>query len=94
METIDTTKGPRLYADMDVEFIKYKNVWCLIGPDWALPTGKVINVYTRKDQGNTPVLVGEHIAERVVRHTGGYTSRAPFGLSRFVIARIGKTGAS
>jgi hypothetical protein len=87
VETIDTTKGPRLYVDMDIEFIRYKNVWCLIGPDWALPAGKVINVYSRREQSDTSVLVGGHIAERVVKHTGRDAGRT----TRFVIARVEKT---
>lgn len=61
--------------------------WCLIGPDAMLPTGEGIEVEKFTSAEQTVVVVGPHVAERVVHHSDGATVR-------YVLAEIDRGAAS
>lgn len=61
--------------------------WFLIGPDWTLPTGQVIKVRSYRNDNDREVLVGEHLMEHEVHHTGDRAGTS----TRYVIASIWRT---
>ena len=78
---------PRRYkprADR-VTFARWDETWHVLGPAPLLPVGGValVDRFTPEQDGGdaSEVIVGEHVAERLVRHT----DRDPV---RYVIARI------
>jgi hypothetical protein len=60
--------------------------WCLVGPDTMLPVGEGIEVEKFTSAEHTVVVVGPHVAERVVRHADG-------AIVRYVLAEIDRGGA-
>lgn len=72
-------------------FVSWKGEWCLMGPDWTLPIDRVITVRRFSDGEESPALVGEHVAERIVQRRATGVLNPTYGPSRvrYVIARIG-----
>lgn len=65
------------------QFVRWSDAWCLLGTDTDLEPGRALTVARRGGQA-VRVVVGEILAERVVRHQED--SRYGTGQRRYVVA--------